>query len=63
MQAAVTLSLGATNPGPPNTLRGTIVNAVAVDAAAPRKARREIPLSRLCDSLEFDISLPSFQRP
>src|SRR5687767_236531 len=39
MHAMLSLSLGATNPLPPRTCLGTIVNAVA-PAAAPTKSRR-----------------------
>src|SRR5690606_18930889 len=44
MQAMFSLSLGATNPGPPSTCRGTIVNAAAA-ADDPTKSRRETVMS------------------
>src|ERR1700720_2905455 len=39
-----TLSLGGTNPAPPNTCRGTIENPAAAAAVVPRNSRRETPL-------------------
>src|SRR6185312_5703394 len=41
MPATFSRSLGGVCPGPPNTCRGTIVNAAAAPAAVERKARRE----------------------
>src|SRR5262245_52333158 len=42
MQATVIFSLGATNPFPPSTWRGTMVKAVAADTARRANVRREI---------------------
>src|SRR5512137_920875 len=42
MHASVTLSLGATNPVPPRTCRGTMVTAAAAAAAPERNPRRFI---------------------
>jgi hypothetical protein len=39
-----TLSLGGTNPAPPNTWRGTIEKPAAAAAVFPRNSRRETPL-------------------
>jgi hypothetical protein len=40
MMATFTLSLGATNPGPPRTWRGRIVVATAAEAAVVMNWRR-----------------------
>jgi hypothetical protein len=41
MQATLSVSLGAVNPGPPSTCRGTMVKAPAAAAEVPTKVRRE----------------------
>src|ERR1019366_6056630 len=51
--ATVIFSLGATNPAPPSTCRGTIVNAAAAAPPVAMNFRRETPGGRDC----FGLSL------
>jgi|SRR6267142_1347939 len=54
MKAMLTLSLGGTYPGPPNTRRGTIEKPIAAAAVFPKNSRRETaPFKKLRERSRF----------
>ena len=63
MMATFTLSLGATNPGPPSTWRGRIVAAATAEAAVVMNWRRLAVRSRLMSFLLKRPPVPGSKRP
>ncbi len=62
MKAILTLSLGATYPTPPNTLRGTIEKPIAAVPACPMNLRRETEPSKKAARPKPILHLPLLNR-